>query len=67
MYKRQALFRYSKDEVNRYDLVIEIKPRIIGDTGAALPQAALECPNLAPTLLEIDALENNVPATPDAE
>ena len=62
-----ALFRYSKDEVNRYDLVIEIKPRIIGDAGAALPQAALECPNLAPTLQELDELENNVPATPDAE
>ncbi|MBA4377207.1 MAG: hypothetical protein C0395_00845 [Gemmatimonas sp.] len=62
-----ALFRYSKDEVNRYDLVIEITPRIIGDAGAGLPQAALESPYLAPTLQEVDAAEQGVSATSGAE
>jgi type II secretory pathway component GspD/PulD (secretin) len=55
-----ALFRYSKDETNRYDLVIEITPRIIGDSGADLPRSALENPHLAPTLLEVEAIENGI-------
>ncbi len=62
-----ALFRYSKDEMNRYDLVIEITPRIIGDAGSALPQAALESPYLAPTLQDVEALENNVPPAPGTD
>ena len=62
-----GLFRYSKDEINRYDLVIEITPRIIGDAGAALPQAAQESPYLAPTLQDVEALENNAQPAPQAE
>jgi len=62
-----ALFRYSKDELNRYDLVIEITPRIIGDAGDALPQAALESPYLEQTLQDVEALENNVETVPEAD
>ena len=31
------LFQHHRDETNRFDLVIEITPRIVGDEGASLP------------------------------
>ncbi len=34
------LFQHKKDETQRWDLVIEITPSIVGDTGPALPEAA---------------------------
>jgi type II secretory pathway component GspD/PulD (secretin) len=42
-----GLFRHTRDEVNRLDLVIEITPRIVGDEGMTLPLSSLMHPNLA--------------------
>jgi type II secretory pathway component GspD/PulD (secretin) len=41
-----ALFRHTRNEVVRLDLVIEITPRIVGDEGAGLPMTSLLHPNL---------------------
>lgn len=39
-------FSHTRKEKVRLDLIIEITPRIVGDSGAALPTAAQESPNM---------------------
>jgi type II secretory pathway component GspD/PulD (secretin) len=51
------LFRHTRNETTRYDLVIEITPRIVGDAGASLPTTATENARMAPVLEEIDSQE----------
>jgi len=41
-----ALFSHTRKEKVRLDLVIEITPRIVGDSGAGLPTAAVESPDI---------------------
>jgi type IV pilus assembly protein PilQ len=41
-----ALFRHTRDETDRLDLVIEITPRIVGDEGVDAPNGSLLHPEL---------------------
>lgn len=55
-----ALFRHTRNEITRYDLVIEITPKIVGDSGNALPSTAVENAKMERVLGEIanqDALD----------
>jgi type IV pilus assembly protein PilQ len=52
-----ALFQHTRNETTRYDLVIEITPRIVGDSGTSLPSTAVENARMEPVLEEIDRQE----------
>lgn len=51
------IFRHTRDETTRFDLVIEITPHLVGDADETLPTTATANPRMAPVVRDIDTQE----------